>query len=125
MKAINIKYPFQNSKKGFFLELNGEDNQAIKSDLLHLILTNKGERYYNPNFGTNLLKFIFEPNDSLTLAAINAEIKETVKLYFPTLTINNIDVTQNTQSEYAATITINYTITDAVYETTEILVVNV
>ena len=64
-KFINIAFPFQESKRGFFVELNNSDKHAIKSDLMHLILTRKGERLYMPEFGTDLLKFIFEPNDNI------------------------------------------------------------
>ena len=41
-KSINIKYPFKDSPKGFFLDLNTTDTEAIKSDLLqdlHVELT--------------------------------------------------------------------------------------
>ncbi|MEG7772316.1 hypothetical protein U2088_15380, partial [Listeria monocytogenes] len=76
-KYININYPFKDSKKGFFLDLNDEDNQAIKADLLHLILTRKGQRLYNPDFGTDLIKFIFEPEDGMTLNDIKSEITTT------------------------------------------------
>ena len=34
----------------------------IKSNLLNFILTNKGERLYRPNFGTDIRKKLFEPN---------------------------------------------------------------
>jgi phage baseplate assembly protein W len=37
---------------------------------MHLILTRKGQRLYSPDFGTDLLKFIFEPEDGLTLNGI-------------------------------------------------------
>jgi len=43
-KYINIAYPFMDSPKGFFLDLTSTDSKAIKSDLMHLILTRKGER---------------------------------------------------------------------------------
>jgi hypothetical protein len=69
-KYININYPFKNSKQGFFLDLNSTDNKAIKADLLHLLLTSKGQRLYNPEFGTDLLKFIYEPLDGMTLDGI-------------------------------------------------------
>ena len=47
-KYININYPFKNSDSGFFLDLTSTDKSAIKSDLMHLILTRKGQRLYNP-----------------------------------------------------------------------------
>ena len=63
-RYININYPFKDSPKGFFLDLNSDDASAIKADLMHLVLTRKGQRLYNPDFGTDLLKFIFEPQNS-------------------------------------------------------------
>lgn len=36
--------------------------EQIKSNLLNFILTNKGERLYRPNFGTDIRKKLFEPN---------------------------------------------------------------
>lgn len=122
-KYININYPFKDSTKGFFLDLNDEDSQAIKADLLHLILTKKGERLYNPNFGTDLVKFIFEPEDGMTLNAIKEEITSVIKIYLPKLQIDEITVEESTENEYAAVVTINYTITDDVFSTKDIVVI--
>lgn len=122
-KYININYPFKDSTKGFFLDLNDEDNQAIKADLLHLILTKKGERLYNPNFGTDLVKFIFEPEDGMTLNAIKEEITSVIKIYLPKLQIDEISVEESAESEYAAVVTIKYTITDDVFSTKDIVVI--
>ena len=124
-KFINIHYPFQDSKQGFFLDLNSTDQQAIKSDLMHLILTRKGQRLYNPDFGTDLLRYIFEPEDSLTLSDIKSEITTVVKKYLPKLQISEITVDQSTESEYAAVVTINYTITDDVFTTSDIVIINI
>ena len=90
-KFININYPFKDSGKGFFLDLNSDTNAAIKADLMHLLLTRKGQRLYNPDFGTDLLRFIFEPEDGLTLNNIKDEIRTVVKRYLPNLTINEIN----------------------------------
>jgi phage baseplate assembly protein W len=122
-KYININYPFKDSNKGFFLDLNDEDNQAVKADLLHIILTRKGQRLYKPDFGTDLLKFIFEPEDGMTLNAIKEEIKTVVKLYIPNLQLDEILVEESLESEYAAVFTLKYTITDAVFTTSDIIVV--
>ena len=40
--------------------MNKTDKDAIRADLLHLLLTNKGERLYLPEFGSDLKKFIFK-----------------------------------------------------------------
>ena len=125
MKYININYPFRNSIKGFFLDLTETDNDAIKADLMHLILTRKGQRLYNPQFGTNLMKFIFEPNDELTLNDIKEEITSAVKKYLPKLQISEISVTESTESEYAAVLRIDYVITDEVFQTNDFVVINI
>ena len=123
-KYINIQYPFVNSSRGFFLELTDNDNQAIKSDLMHLILTKKGERYYLPDFGTNLLQYIFEPNDGISQSKVLDEITTAVKKYMPNLSIDQLDINTDTENEYTATVTIKYTVTDEVFTSSDIIVIN-
>ena len=92
MITYNIRFPIKDDvHKNRFLSMTQITKEALASDLLLLLLTEKGERYYEPNYGTNLLKYIFEPNDSITATDIEQEIKRTVKLYIPTLTINKIE----------------------------------
>ena len=122
-RYININYPFRDSKKGFFLDLTENDSQAIKADLLHLILTRRGQRLYNPDFGTDLMRFIFEPNDALTEEGIKDEIRTVVKKFLPNLKLNEIIIAASQESEYAAVVTISYTITDDVFSTSDIVVV--
>ena len=124
-KFININYPFRNSPEGFFLDLNSTDQSAIKADLMHLILTRKGQRLYNPDFGTDLLRYIFEPEDGFTLSQIKEEITNVVKKYLPKLQINSITVDQSTESEYAAVVRMDYTITDDVFSTTDFIIINI
>lgn len=124
-RYININFPFKDSVKGFFLDLTETDERAIKADLMHLLLTRKGERYYMPDFGTNLLQYIFEPNDNQTLGDIKQDLTETVKKYLPNLIINDVIVEPSEVSEYAATIRIDYTVTDDVFEQTDFVIIQV
>ena len=124
-KYININFPFKNSANGFFLDINSDEDAAIKADLMHLILTRKGQRLYLPDFGTDLLRFIFEPNDDLTLSMVKDEIKSVVKKYLPNLSVTDITVTESDISDYAAVININYVITDGVFQTEDFVTINV
>lgn len=124
-KYININFPFKNSKDGFFLDINSDENAAIKADLMHLILTRKGQRLYLPDFGTELLRFIFEPNDDLTLSMIKDEIKTVVKKYLPNLSITDIKVSESEFSEFAVVVNINYTIIDGVFQTEDFVTINI
>jgi phage baseplate assembly protein W len=124
-KFINIAFPFKESNRGDFILLNNEDSKAIKSDLMHLILTKKGERLYMPDFGTNLLKYIFEPNDTLTRNDIKNEITDTVKKYLPNLQINEVSVEQSERSEHAAKVRIDYTVTEGVFQETDFIIIEI
>jgi len=124
-KYINIDFPFKNSPKGFFLNLNSDSQRAIKADLMHLLLTRKGQRLYNPDFGTNLLQYIFEPNDTTTLTDIKNEVINSVKKYLPKLNVKEITVTPNEDNEYVATIRLDYTITDDAFEIADFVIINV
>ena len=59
--TYGINFPFRDSRKGYYLDLTETENAEIKADLLHLLLTRKGSRYYLPDFGTRLYEYIFEP----------------------------------------------------------------
>lgn len=125
LKNINIDFPFKNSPRGEFLNLNQIDSNAIKADLVHLIMTNKGERLYLPDFGTNLRNYIFNQNDSISYSDIKDEIVEAVKKYLPNLKVNNIIVEQATDNEYVAVIRIDYTITDEVFESNDFIIIKI
>ena len=91
MKSINIRFPLEDdTEKNRYFRMNGITKDAFSSDLLLLLLTERGERYYEPDYGTNLLKFLFEPNDNITEQDIDQEIKRTVSLYIPNLSIDSI-----------------------------------
>lgn len=124
-RYINIDYPFKNSPKGFFLNLNSNNQRAIKADLMHLLLTRKGQRLYNPDFGTDLLRFIFEPQDGQTLDALTEEVTASVKKYLPKLSIKSITVTPSETSEYAAVIRVDYIVTDDVFDIVDFVIINV
>lgn len=121
---LNINYPFKDSLKGFFLDLTEDDNKAIKADLLHLLLTRKGQRLYNPEFGTRLLEYIYEPYDELTFSEVREEIDTAVKTYLPQVNLTDLSVEPSPLSEYAVLVTIQYTITDNVFEVSDIIQIN-
>lgn len=91
MNSYNITYPFKdNTVTNSFIQMNQVSKDAYSSNLLLLLLTQKGERYYEPDYGTNLLKFIFEPNDNLTSSQVEDEIRNTVSLYIPEVKIASV-----------------------------------
>tara|TARA_R100001460_G_scaffold62437_8_gene102574 strand:- start:336 stop:719 length:384 start_codon:yes stop_codon:yes gene_type:complete len=119
-RFINIDFPFKNSESGFYFKLNQTDKDAIKADLLHLLLTTKGERLYMPDFGSDLKKFIFEPNDNITHSEIKDNLNETIKKYIPNLVVDSIDFKKNDIEELII-VELKYTVVDGTFASSDIL----
>ena len=122
---INIAFPFRQSNRGDFVKLNASDKQAIKADLMHLVLTRKGERLYLPDFGTDLLRYIFEQNDSATHNEIKIHLNDVIKRYLPNLQVNEVDVQISENSEYRAVVRIDYTVTEGVFVDTDFVIIEI
>ena len=98
-KTYGIAFPFTPSTEGKYLKLTQTANDEIKTDLIHLLLTRKGSRYFLPDFGTRLYEFIFEPLDSPTFNNIEEDIREACEKFLPQLKITNISINAETNEE--------------------------
>jgi phage baseplate assembly protein W len=98
-RTYGINFPFKDSPLGYYLDLSDYSDEEVRSNLIHLLLTRKGSRYFLPDFGTRLYEYIFEPLDSPTFSAIEEEIKEAVNKYIPKLIINQIRITPATEDQ--------------------------
>jgi phage baseplate assembly protein W len=99
--TYGVNFPFRISQQGYYFSLSQTTDEEIRSNLLHLILTKKGSRYFLPDFGTRIYEFIFDPLDGETFEGIKSEIQEQVEKYIPNLIINDITVTPYLDSEEA------------------------
>jgi phage baseplate assembly protein W len=97
--TYGINFPFNDSYKGDYLELTETQKAEIKANLIHLLLTRKGSRYYLPTFGTRLYEFIFEPFDGLTFQAIESDIRDAIENFMPNLLVNKITIEPLDESE--------------------------
>jgi phage baseplate assembly protein W len=85
-RGIGIRLPFNDYN---IFTLNYTTKDQIKSNLTNYMLTNKGERVFNPNFGANLRQLLFEQDSDYTNA--REIILDDLSLYFPMITINSLD----------------------------------
>jgi len=93
MSTYGINYPFRDSTVGDYVSMSTTPEKEVRANLIHLLLTRKGSRYFLPDFGTRLYEYIFEQNDSVSYQQIEDEIREVVKIYIPNLDINSIKIT--------------------------------
>jgi phage baseplate assembly protein W len=116
-KFFGIKYPFKNeSNDNYFIDLNESYEDKMKSELLHIIFTPKGQRYRMPDFGTDIVKYLFEPNDSETWDGLQREISEQVSKYLPNVTFGDIKILLDEENGNAAYAEIKYRVSKGSYE---------
>jgi phage baseplate assembly protein W len=149
--TYGINFPFRDSVRGDYLDLTNTAGQEIRADLINLLLTRKGSRYFLPDFGTRLYEYLFEPFDGLTFDAIESDIRASVEKYIPNLLINKISVapldpqeeaddnafTSNLPTspvyrypgkgtaEYTAKIKIEYSVQDSAFATSDFVIINI
>ena len=104
-RTISINFPFKDDlTDGKLLKMNTTTVNDIRSSLYFFISTKKGERWYDPEFGTKLYEFLFEKNDQITSSQIRDSLKTDIEKYFNNVTIKDITIDQ---SEETNKLTIN------------------
>jgi phage baseplate assembly protein W len=91
-RGLGIKLPF-NTHNVFTINYTTKDQ--VKSNLTNYMLTNKGERPFNPEFGADLRRLLFDQNTDFTIA--KEVLLDNLGLYFPMITVNNLDFTADLQ----------------------------
>jgi len=76
---------------GIFKTLFTSNDQA-KANIRNLLLTRKGERYNQLNFGTNLLSLVFLPSDDELKELISAEISAALNFWLPYIVVQNLEI---------------------------------
>jgi len=115
--AVGVSIPFS-SPSVFNLTYTTTDQ--IKSNLINYILTNRGERVLNPNFGSNLRAQLFENIDPDTISALELTIISDIRRYFPMISINSLTLTPSYE-EHAIRLVLTYSVLNNVPETIQIL----
>ncbi len=72
-----------------------KDEAAIKQSIVNLLLTNKGERFFNANIGSSISSLLFEPLDFGTAGMVSSEIENTLRLYEPRINVLNVTTIPN------------------------------
>ena len=119
-RIIQSKYPIDSIARkavGFSLPFNGPavfnptftTREQTKSNLINYLLTNLGERVFNPNFGANLRALLFENILDRTTDELKERIQSDITLFFPQVTIAEIQF-NNQPDDNTINFTLTYTI---------------
>lgn len=93
--GVGVNLPFT-GKAVFNSTYTSKD--AIKANLINFFLTNKGERYLNPTFGSDIRTLLFENIDQDSIENTKTTIVAELSNYFPRLRVNEFQI--NTRPDY-------------------------
>jgi len=109
--AYGITLPLKRSGNGYFEQAFTSFEQA-KSNLKNLLLTKRGERVMQPEFGTGLESLLFEPMDDSFEGKLTEVITQTVSYWLPYINIEEIDIemTDEMKDRHIAHMKIQFTV---------------
>jgi len=90
--AIGVSLPF--NTPGVFTSTFTTKDQ-IKSNLINLLLTTRGERIMSPLFGTGLRDFIFEGITDSNLENLKSDLINSINIFIPEIIVQEIIITPN------------------------------
>ena len=88
--AIGITLPLTFGENTFEQSFLTKDQ--IKSNIKNLLLTKKGERILQPEFGSGLQSLLFEPNVDDLAGKIEDTINDSLKKWLPYVTMEEINI---------------------------------
>jgi len=88
--AIGITLPLTFGENTF--EQSFLTNEQVKSNIKNLLLTKKGERILQPEFGSGLQSLLFEPNVDDLAGKIEDTINDSLKKWLPYVTMEEINI---------------------------------
>jgi len=110
LTAVGVSLPF-NGTIGF--NSTYSSIEQVRSNLIDYILTNKGERPLNPNYGSDLKKYIFSNITDTTLygnmsiSDLKTMLTTGIQNNFAKIKIINLDITTSPDTN-SVNISINY-----------------
>ena len=108
-KHYGIKFPFTiRNNDNVFLDLNNNLHEKVASEIAHVILTPKKTRLRMPDFGTDLIRYIFSPNDELSWGDIESEIRAAVNKYVPEGVLEKVEVFQSENDDNTILLSVNF-----------------
>lgn len=108
-QKYGIKYPFtSDSDYGTYIDLNETYADGIKSQVLHVIFTPKGQKLRDPEFGTDLVKYIFNPSDAETFENVKNEIMAQVSKYVPSVEFRDVSIYVDENNENGIIVIVEY-----------------
>ena len=89
--AVGITLPIEGGDQGYFKQSYTTMEQVV-SNVINLLLTIPGERYLQPEFGSNLYQHLFEQFDEGVIDDITSSVEESIAQWLPYVNIEELKV---------------------------------
>ena len=96
--AVGITLPFGKNKGLFSLSYTTEE-QAV-SNLKNLLLTRKGERLFQPEFGSSIYSLLFEQMTADLSTQMDEQLREDIDFWLPYIVIDELIIEPNFDRNY-------------------------
>jgi len=96
--GINIKFPFEGTIEGGVFETNKTTANALRSDLISLLTTRRGQRPMRSSLYSPIYDYIMEPLDNFVKSELKKDIEKKVGEFIPQISITSIEFFEQEQS---------------------------
>ena len=108
-QKYGIKYPFtSDNEDGSYLDLNDTFAEGVKSQVLHVVFTPKGQKLRDPDFGTNLIRYIYSPSDTITFNDVKTELTTQINKYVPSVEFRDVSIYNSETEEGGIIVIVEY-----------------
>ncbi len=108
---IGVSLPMDHINGSGFFPGTSTTLTQTSSNIRNLLLTNKGERVGQPEFGCGLLQVLFEPMSENLLESVRSEIEESISFWLPHVIVSDISVDQDENKPHQLNVNIEFALT--------------
>jgi uncharacterized protein len=85
-----------------------EDHDSVRQAILLLLSTLPGERVMRPDYGCQLHRLVFSPNDETTAGLAIHYVRQALDLWEPRIEVLRLDAERNPENSEQLTISLDY-----------------
>ena len=111
--GLDLPVARQAGDQGGYFATTKTTMDAIKNDIRLLLMTERGERLFQPLLGMNIRRFLFEQITDDTAIEIENDIVDTFQTWLPFVELRDIDVDLGDQDRNKISINITFNIRNA------------
>jgi phage baseplate assembly protein W len=109
-RVIDQNYASDAKAGGGVFNLSYTTEEQALSNFKNLLMTTKGERIMQPNFGTSIRNLLFENNTRKLQEFLRDEINKDVEYWLPYIRLTNLDIIRD-PDQHSISVKINFQIT--------------